>query len=109
MIKLIKTYLNNRAEAEQDRIDQRRARAAKAKANLIKELKALRLITINNARYIRSSINVLNGAVNHAKGSNAAETKRKREFLRIRLEWLKVKQSEEESMIIHYDSLLKKI
>jgi len=109
MIKFIKTYLDNRAEAEQDRIDQRRARAAKAKANWIKELKALRLITIINARYIRSSINVLNGVVNHATGSNAAETKRKREFLRTRLEWLKGKQSEEESMIIYYDSLLKKI
>jgi len=109
MIKFIKTYLDNRAEAEQDRIDQRRARTTKAKANWIKELKSLRLITINNARYIRSSINVLNGVVNHAKGSNAAETKRRREFLLNRLEWLKVKQSEEESMIIHYNSLLKKI
>lgn len=107
MIKFIKTYLNNRAEAEQDQIDQRRARTARAKANWIKELKALRLITINNARYIRSSINVLNGVVNHAKGSNATETKRKREFLVTRLEWLKVKQEEEESMILYYDSLLK--
>lgn len=108
MIKFIKTYLDNKAGAEQERIDQIKIRTVKAKANWIKELRVLRLITINNARYIRSSINVLNGVVNHATGSNATETKRKKEFLRTRLEWLKVKQIEEESMVLYYDSLLSK-
>jgi len=109
MIKFIKTYMKKKEAEAQAQAEADRDRKLLAKKNWIKEIKALRLITINNARYIRSSINVLNGAVNHAKGSNAAETKRKREFLRTRLNWLKGKQSEEESMIIYYDSLLKKI
>lgn len=108
MIKFIKKYLERKAKEKQDRIDRELTRVSIKRERLITELKALRLITINNAMYIRSSINVLNSAVNHAKGSNAAETKKKREFLRNRLDWLKLKQVEEEDMILYYDSILSK-
>ena len=108
MIKFITTYLEKRAKAKQDQIAKAKANFEKRKANWIKEVKALRLITIKNVSYIKSSINTIKGIVNHAKGSNAAETKRKREFLRNKLAWFKIKLSEEEGMIIHYNSLLKR-
>jgi len=113
MIKFIKTYFREKAEANriqrQEAKAKAKAKAAQKKRAFVNEIKALRLIAINNARYIRASINVLNGTVNHAKGSSAAETKRKREFLRKRLAWLQRNQGEEEGMIIHYDSLLEKV
>jgi len=109
VIKFIKTYLDQKSEAKQVELVNAKAREIKVKANWIKEIKDLRLITINNVRYINSSINTISGVINHAKGANAADTNRKRKFLRNRLAWLTVKQSEEEGMTIYYDSLLKKI
>ncbi len=112
MIKFIKTYFKEKAESnliqEQEAKDKAKANAARKKKTFVNEIKALRLIAINNARYIRASINTLNGSVNHAKGSSAAETKKKRAVLRERLEWLKSKKDEEEVMVDYYNSLLGK-
>ena len=69
----------------------------------------LRLITINNTRYIRSYMNTLGSVLASSTGKNAAETRKKRDGARKKLEWLKCKLSEEESMTIYYDSLIKRI
>jgi hypothetical protein len=61
--------------------------------------------SINNSRYIRSSINVLTSNVHSVKGRDGAETKRKKEFLRGRIKWLSSKLIEEESMVEYYGSL----
>ncbi len=58
--------------------------------------------TLENVRYIRSSINVLSASANYAKGDSAGETRRKRKGIRDQIEWLKEKLKEEESMVIYY-------
>ena len=109
MIKFITTYLEKKAKAKQDLIDQDLVRTDLKRKNWIKEIKALRLITIKNVSYIKASITVLKSVANNAKGSNGAATKRIRESVRERLSWLQRNLSEEEGMIIYYNSLLKKI
>jgi hypothetical protein len=113
MINFIKTYFKEKSESNQDQVRKENANAkilaTQKRIAFIKETKALRLITINNASYIRASINVLNGTVNHASGSSIAETRQKRAILRKRLEWLKVKKEEEEAMILYYNSILEKV
>ena len=106
MINFINKYLDKRNKNKQDLIDQANSRANVRRKNQIAEIIALRLIAIKNSSYIRSSINVINGIINHAKGVNAADTKRKREYLRSRVSWLQRNQREEEWMISHYNSLL---
>lgn len=70
------------------------------------ELIDLRLITIKNVSYIKSYLNVLNSNIKTSKGNNAAETKRKREWIRNKINWLENKLVEEEGMVTYYDSVL---
>ena len=70
------------------------------------DIQALRLISINNIRYIRSSINVLTSTLHSIKGNNGAETRKRREFTRKRIDWLTNKLPEEEGNSIHFSSLL---
>lgn len=70
------------------------------------EIIELRLICINNVRYINSYINVLTSNSNTAKGKDASSTKKKREFIRKKIEWLKTKLVEEEGMVQYYNSLI---
>ena len=70
------------------------------------ELIDLRRITINNVRYINSYMNTLKSNLNSAKGRNASETRKKRDWIRGKIGWLENKLTEEIGMISHYDSLL---
>mgnify|MGYP006928319633 CR=1 FL=1 len=107
MIRIIKKYIEMRNQ-------RRKYVEAKAineelldKAEEVTENIALRTICINNVYYIESYINVLSANVNHAKGTNAAATNRKRKSMRDRIIWLKSKLSEEKAMVEYYCSLLK--
>ena len=74
---------------------------------LIAELKDLLRITHNNVRYIRSYSNVLKGMSVTMKGSSAAETRRKRNWAKSKLEWLAYKLKEEQVMVELYTERLK--
>jgi hypothetical protein len=77
-----------------------------AQAKVVAENVELRTICINNVSYIESYINTLSANINHAKGSNAAATNRKRKSMRERIDWLKSKLTEEKSMVEYYSSLI---
>jgi hypothetical protein len=84
--------------------------AAKAqKLARVREVEELRLITINNIRYIRSAINVFNSVVNTVKGQSAAETKKRRIAAQAQLKWYKLKLPEEEAMLNHWQKMLKNL
>ena len=95
-------------DQEEKRLLEQLARE-KARYTKLKELSELRLITLNNVRYISSYINTLHSVVNCMKGNNAAETKRKREGARKKLEWLKSKLIEEKGMLIHWENQMRKV
>ena len=71
------------------------------------ELIDLRRITIGNVMYINSYINTLTSNLNSAKGNSAAETKRKRIWIRSKIDWLSNKLTEENAMFTYYDNLIK--
>ena len=74
-----------------------------------REVEELRLITINNIRYIRSAINVFNSVVNTVKGQTVAETKKRRIAAQAQLKWYKSKLPEEEAMLNHWQKMLKNL
>ncbi len=94
-------------DQEEERLVEQLARE-KARYAKLKELSELRLITLNNVRYIGSYINTLYSVVNCMKGNNAAETKRKREGARKKLKWLESKLIEEKGMLIYWESQMRK-
>jgi hypothetical protein len=92
------------SELERKRIESEREIEIQNKRN---ELIDLRRITIGNVMYINSYINTLNSNLNSAKGNSAAETKRKRIWIRSKMEWLANKLTEENAMFTYYDNLIK--
>jgi hypothetical protein len=62
----------------------------------------------SNVGYIRSHINTLRGNANSVQGATAADTKRKRDGAKARLEWLERKLDEEIFYLQHYARLLGK-
>ena len=72
----------------------------------IAELKDLLKISHNNVRYIRSYSNVLKSMSVTMKGSSAAETRRKRNWAKSKLEWLDSKLKEEQVMVELYKEQL---
>jgi hypothetical protein len=107
MFKLIKKYIEKRNQRRKCVEAQAINDELLAKAEKITENTELRTICINNVSYIESYINVLGANINHAKGTNAAETNRKRKSMRDRITWLNSKLSEEKAMVEYYCSLLK--
>lgn len=95
---------NQKEKGLLDKLAREKARYAK-----LKELSELRLITLNNVRYLGSYISTLNSVVNCMKGNNAAETKRKREGARRKLIWLESKLIEEKGMLIHWENQMRKV
>ena len=92
------------SELERKRIEFEREIEIQNKRN---ELIDLRRITIGNVMYINSYINTLTSNLNSAKGNSAAETKRKRIWIRSKIEWLSNKLTEENVMFTYYDNLIK--
>lgn len=60
-----------------------------------KDLLELRLITINNIRFIESSMPTLVGMLNYSKGSGPGETRQIRKSIKSKIEWFKQKLPEE--------------
>jgi hypothetical protein len=106
MINFIKTYLAERTQQQADAESHALKEEMLAEAEVIAENTELRTICINNVMYIESYINVLSANVNHAKGTNAASTNRKRKSIRERIQWLKSKLPEEIGMIEYYNDLI---
>lgn len=61
--------------------------------------------SIKNTMYLQSCINVYTSNVNNVKGKSGADTKRKKDFLRSKIEWMKKKLIEETYMVEYYGSL----
>ena len=98
-----------RREAEQLKAKARRQRDRDLHKAVLQEIKELRLITINNVRYITGYLNVLHSVVNSMKGNSLAETKRKREWARKKITWLEGKLEEEKVMLDYWDIRVKKL
>jgi hypothetical protein len=62
--------------------------------------------SLNNVRYIRSSLNTYNGVVNYVKGDSPAETRAKKQKMQSQIDWLKTRLAEEEFMSQHYLQLM---
>jgi DNA polymerase III alpha subunit len=104
----------NKIQEQRREVEERRARAQRQrdmelrKARL-QESKELRLITINNVRYISCYLRTLHSVVNCVKGSSMAETKRKRDWARKKISWLEGKLEEEKAMVDYWDMRVKKL
>ena len=109
MIKWFNKIQQERREAERRREISRQEELKRKRTAQIREVKALRLITINNVRYINSYLNTLHSVVNCMKGNSIAETKRKREWARKKIQWLESKLPEEQGMILHWEKTLEKL
>lgn len=106
MINWIKRKIEENRQAEQAAARAAQLKAAQLRAEKEKELRELRLITIQNKMYLTSSINVYTSNVNNIKGRNGAETKRRKEFLTQKIKWMTEKLEEETSMVSYYDQQL---
>lgn len=95
----IRKILGIKTEAEKAEIRRRRLAAIR------REAKELYTICLNNVRYIRACINVHKSVAVTAKGSTAAETKRKREHAKQMVQWLERKLPEEEALVEYYKRL----
>ena len=109
MINYIRTYFSERARRKQLEISILESERILAVSKVIAENVELRTICINNVSYIESYINVLSANINHAKGTNAAATNRKRKSMRDRITWLTSKLAEEKAMIEYYCATLKSL
>ena len=104
----------NKIQEQRREVEERRARAQRQrdmelrKARL-QESKELRLITINNVRYISCYLHTLHSVVNCVKGNSMAETKRKRDWARKKISWLEGKLEEEKAMVDYWDVRVKKL
>lgn len=104
----------NKIQEQRREVEERRARAQRQrdmelrKARL-QESKELRLITINNVRYISCYLHTLHSVVNCVKGNSMAETKRKRDWARKKISWLEGKLEEEKAMVDYWDMRVKKL
>jgi len=98
-----------RREVEERRARAQRQRDMELRKAQLQECKELRLITINNVRYISGYLSTLHSVVNCVKGSTAAETKRKRNQARKKISWLEGKLKEEKAMVDYWDMRVKKL
>ena len=107
------SWFNKIQEQKQEATRRKRLaelQAAKAqKLARVREVEELRLITINNIRYIRSAINVFNSVVNTVKSQTVAETKKRRIAAQAHLKLYKSKLPEEEAMLNHWQKMLKNL
>ena len=95
-----------RASAARDRI--RQEMEERRRTNIKSEWQELLTQSIVNVRYIKASLNTLRSNANTIKGDTAGETRRKRESVRKRIEWLEGKLTEEAGMVEHFSKLLGK-
>ena len=109
MISWFNKIQEQRREAEQRRARAQRQRDMELRKARLQECKELRLITINNVRYISGYLSTLHSVVNCVKGSTVAETKRKRDWARKKISWLEGKLEEEKVMVDYWDKRVKKL
>jgi len=98
-----------RREVEEHRVSAQRQRDMELRKARLQESKELRLITINNVRYITGYLRNLHSVVNSMKGNSMAETKRKRDWARKKISWLEGKLEEEKAMVDYWDMRVKKL
>jgi hypothetical protein len=109
MINWFNKIQEQRREVEQRRVEARRQNDMKLRKARLQEIRELRLITINNVRYITGYLNILHSVVNCVKGSSIAETKRKRDGARKKISWLEDKLEEEKAMVDYWNKRVKKL
>lgn len=109
MINWFNKIQEQRREVEQRRVEAKRQRDLELYKAMLRETKELRLITINNVRYISGYLSTLHSVVNCVKGSSIAETKRKRDWARKKISWLEDKLEEEKVMVDYWNKRVKKL
>ena len=109
MIRWFNKIQEQRREVEQCKARAQRQRDIELRKARLRETKELRLITINNVRYISGYLSTLHSVVNCVKGSSIAETKRKRDWARKKISWLEGKLEEEKVMVDYWDRRVKKL
>lgn len=109
MINWFNKIQEQRREVEQRRVEAKRQRDLELHKAMLRETKELRLITINNVRYISGYLSTLHSVVNCVKGSSVAETKRKRDGARKKISWLEDKLEEEKAMVDYWNKRVKKL
>ena len=103
------SWFNKIQEQRQEATRRKRQRDLELHKAMLRETKELRLITINNVRYISGYLNTLHSVVNCVKGSSIAETKRKRDGARKKISWLEDKLEEEKAMVDYWNKRVKKL
>lgn len=103
MLKWINNILEQKQKQQELDAETKRQMQAQARKERVEELIDLRLITINNVRYLRSYINTLRSVSNTMKGETAGETRKKRAAARSQIKWLETKLKEEQAMEIYWD------
>jgi len=109
MISWFNKIQEQRREVEQHRVEAKRQRDLELHKAMLRETKELRLITINNVRYISGYLSTLHSVVNCVKGSSVAETKHKRDWARKKISWLEGKLEEEKAMVDYWNRRVKKL
>jgi len=107
MLKWINDILESRQEQQRLADQAKDLLAYKAKQEKLEELRDLRRITITNVMYLKSYLNTLRSVANCMKGSNAAETRKKRQGAKAQIKWLETKLKEEENMEIYWTNKLR--
>lgn len=75
----------------------------------IAETRALLHQSNSNVRYLRASINTLQGVAKNVRGNNAKETNDRREYIRDKILWQVECLKEEEFMVEHYTRMLNEL
>ena len=98
MKKLLNILFTSREERLKAKQEAERIRIEKLKSDLTADI----TITCGNINYIKSYTNVLSMNLHTSKGGSAAETRRKRDWIRTKIEWLSNKLTEETAMLEYY-------
>jgi len=102
MLKWIKDIIESKQEQERLADQAKEVLVQQANKEKLTELIDLKRITITNARYLRSYLNVLRSVSFTTKGASAAETRKKRQWAKDKIKWVETKLKEEEAMEIYF-------
>lgn len=102
MFKKLYTYFKNKKAIKREAIAKAKKRREEIELAANTELYTQSLV---NVRHISSTLKVLDSIQHTVKGDSAADTRKKRESAKARIEWYKRKLTEEKAMVKYFADL----
>lgn len=107
MINFIKNYFKEQDEKRFQEDQRRHMQMLSLRKKELAETRELLRITNCNINYIKAYLNTLGSVANCTKGDTVSETRRKRQWVRAKIEWLNRKIEEELVMSHFYENKIK--